>query len=107
MATTKQEHGVPISATSTGTTSTSASIAGVPNQTIYITDIAGSSSNPSGTITVLSGSTVLWQAMVGASHYDHSFIQPLTCAVGATCSVVTAGTVTCYANLSGFILTTT
>lgn len=112
MATTRQDHGEPYSATSGSLWVATATAPAVANKTFYVTDISGSSTNPFGTITVLNGSTVLWQAIAGGAYpgggnYEHSFVEPLKCSVGATCTVVSAGTLVATASLAGFYLNNT
>lgn len=107
MATIKQNRGTPYSSSTGSITVATATAPAVANQTFYVTDVSGSSSNPTGTLTVYNGTTVLWSVVPGTQAYEHSFIQPLACSVGATCTVVTAGTVTAYASLAGFYLNNT
>ena len=102
MSTIKQNHGTPASATNSSTTVVVATIPALPNRSFQVTDVSGFSNNPYGTITVFSGSSVLWQTAAGASAYEHTFMEPLICAVNATCTVVTAGTLLAYASVAGF-----
>lgn len=103
--TTKQDHGTPFSSTAGSVFVASAIVSGLPVKTIYVTDISGSSDYAAGTIAVFDGSTILWQDRLSStSAYQHSFIQPLRCSVGATCTVTVSGTTVCYANVSGFYL---
>jgi hypothetical protein len=100
----KNDHGIPFSATATGSTSAAASKTGVASTTIYITDISGSSDKSGALILVKDGSTVIWQDIVGAGNYKMNFITPIKITTGATASVNVDGTSLSNANLSGFVL---
>jgi hypothetical protein len=100
------EHGQRVSATTTGTASCTATIPAVTNGIIYITDISGSSSSSSGTITVASAGVVLWQDAVGADSYHHQFISYLVATKSQSVTVTTAsGGTYAAANVSGFYIT--
>jgi len=100
----KQEHGKPFSATATHATSAVATQTGVALQTIYITDISGSSDKSGALILVKDGATVIWQDIVNAGNYRMNFLTPLKVTVGANASVTVDGTSDCKSNIAGFIL---
>lgn len=106
MSVNKSQFGTPISATATGTTTTTASVTGVAGVTFYVTTISGSSDLSGATIQVKDGSTVIWQDRVSNTTGYIAFIEPpLTCTQGNTVSVVVTGTSASNANLSGFSIT--
>jgi hypothetical protein len=103
----KNFYGTPYSATATGSTSAVATQNGVALQTIYVTDISGSSDKVGSKILVKDGSTVIWQDFVGSNTsvaaYNRVFTTPLKATIANTITVTVDGTATCNANLSGFI----
>ncbi len=100
----KNNFGTPFSATATGTTSAVATITGVAAQTIYLTDVSGSSDLAGSTITIASGGTTIWKDIVGAGSYKMNYITPIKVATGASATITLTGTSVCYANVSGFVL---
>lgn len=103
----KNFYGTPFSTTMTaGTTPVVASQTGVSSQTIYITDISGSSDLAGSTITVTStpvGGTI-WKDIVGAGNYRMNFITPLKATLANTITVSVTATAAGNANMSGFII---
>lgn len=104
MATIKQNHGTPFQKTATHATSAVCTQTGVANQSIYVTDISGSSDKSGSLILVKDGSMVIWQDIVGSTTaYNHTFMQPIRVSSGATLTVTVDGTAACNSNVSGFI----
>lgn len=100
----KQEHGTPFFVTATHATAAVASNTGVANKVHYVTDITVSSDKAGAILLIKQGTTTIWQAQVGAGIHSHSFMSPLTGAVGALVSVEIDGTSACKANIAGFTL---
>ena len=99
-----QEHGTPFSETATHATLAVASHAAVATKTYYVTDIAVSSDKAGSVVLVKSGTTVIWQAQVGAGNFRQNFSVPLKGALGALVSVEIDGTAACNANVAGYEL---
>lgn len=100
----KQQRGTAFSVTATHATAASASKAGVADMTHYITDVSASSDKAGSIILVKQGTTTIWQDIVGAGHYNHTFSTPLAAASGALVSVDIDGTAACKANIAGFTI---
>lgn len=96
------DSGLRAAATATGTTSAVATITGVAGVRTYITDITASSDKAGSIILVKDGTTVIWQDIVGAGYYQHSFVSPIVGSLGANVSVTIDGTLASKANISGF-----
>lgn len=99
-----QLHGDRFSQTATNATSAVTSESGVSGKTHYITDISGSSDKSGALILVKQGSTTIWQDIIDADSYHHSFVSPLVGASGALVSVTVDGTSLAKANIAGFTL---
>lgn len=105
MPTIRQDRGTPFAPiTAIGTTIAQATLGVSSGKIIYVTDISGSSDNARGTISVYSGSTILWQDSFGSDSYHHQFVQPILCT--ATLTVQSTGTLYCSANVTGFYVNT-
>lgn len=103
----KQDRGSLVNANGLGTTSANATIPGVANRVIYITDVSASSDLSTGTMSISSGSTILWQNRVSNTDcFSQTFSSPLTMAIGASAQALVTGTTICYINISGFTLNT-
>ena len=100
----KQDHGTPFSITMAGTASATATQVGVSAQTIYLTDVSGSSDLTGATITIKDGSTAIWQDVVKEGYYRMNFLSPIRCTVGNSLLIAVTGTTLSTANASGFIL---
>lgn len=100
----KQAHGDPFQATDTDATNPTATIAAVSGKTHYITDISVSSDKDGAIILVKDGTTVIWQDIVDANFYTHSFQTPLKGSKGALVSVEVDSTAAGKANIAGFTL---
>lgn len=103
----KNQFGTPFSATFTASTTPAIAIqTGTANQTVYVTDISGSSDLAGATITLASTpvGTVLWKDIVGSGNYRINFITPIKFATGQGVQVTVTGSATTNANLSGFVL---
>ena len=71
----------------------------------YITDISGGSDTSTATLTVQTGSTVLWQIRIGnTAGFSHSFTQPFLGIVGTTVIVTVDGNTMARANIAGYSL---
>lgn len=101
----KQDRGTPYSQTATNSTSAVCTQTGVAGQTIYVTDISGSSDKAGGLILVKDGSTVIWQDRVSnTTPYQHTFSEPLTVSLGGTLTVTVDGTAIANSNVAGFFI---
>jgi hypothetical protein len=100
----KQMRGTPFSVTATHATAASASKAGATGMTHYITDISASSDKAGSIILVKQGTTTIWQDIVGAGHYNHTFSSPLAGLEAGLVSVEIDGTAACKANIAGFTI---
>lgn len=100
----KLQHGEVFSVTASGTTSAVATKAAVVGKTYYITDISGSSDKSGALILVKQGITTIWQNIIDADSYHHTFAAPLKAASGALVSVTVDGTSASKANIAGIIL---
>ncbi len=101
----KQNHGTPFQVTATHATSAVCTQTGVSGQTIFVTDISGSSDKSGALILVKDGSTVIWQDRISSTcAYTHAFNQPLKITSGANLTVTVDGTALCNSNVAGFIL---
>lgn len=99
------DSGLIMTATATHATSAVATLTGVANTKIRITEISGSSDLVTATILVKDGTTVIWQDLVKSTvAYIKNFVIPLAVTVGANASVTVNGTAVCYANISGYQL---
>lgn len=103
-----QDRGKRFSVTATGTSTAFATQAGATNVIYFVTDISGSTVS-AGTISVLggaTGTTVLWADIItgsGSSYgYIKTFSEPLSGFPGGLVQVQLGGTITAYANISGF-----
>lgn len=108
----KNDRGVPFNVTATAAGNATATQTGVANQTIYVTDISGSSDKAGATVQVKDGTTVIWQTQImqtaaGSSWYGFNFLTPLKLTIGNSLNVVTTGTGYADANASGFIINNT
>jgi hypothetical protein len=105
-----KEFGSPMSATNAGTTTSTATVSGIATKTHYITDIAGSSDKAGALIQVKDGSTIIWEAQLGATaagniSFHQSFQTPLKATVGNDVSVyISDGTSLSYSNIAGFTI---
>ncbi len=98
------ERGVPFAATNSGGPAT-ATQTGVAKQSIYVTDVSGSSDLSTATLSVKDGTTVIWEEKIGNTMpYQHTFAVPLKITSGANASVVVTATITAYANIAGVII---
>lgn len=86
-----QSYGNATTTVATGTTVATTTIVGSPGRTIYVTDISGGSDSTTSIIKVVDGSTVIWQATLGGSAYNHTFATPLRSTAGNSVSVVISG----------------
>ena len=103
----KQGFGTPYSVTAAGTTTVTATVTGVANTAIYITDVDVSTDIVGAVMLVSQGSTVLWQDRIlnsaaGLAVYGKTFSTPLVGAPGASVTVSITGTTYCSANVAGF-----
>ncbi len=108
MSTIKQSRGTPWKQTASGAASAVATQVGVANQTIYLTDLSGSSDKAGATITVKSGvSTVIYNNRIGNTNaFSVQFSEPLNVASFSLSATVT-GTNVANVNMSGFIINNT
>lgn len=95
------DNGTRVSATATNASSAVATIAAVAGQKVFITDITGSSDKAGALVLVKDGTTVIWQDIVGAGYYQHTFATPIVGSVGAAVSVTVDGTALCNSNIAG------
>ncbi len=104
----KNQFGTPFVATMTaGTTPVVATQTGVASQTVYITDISGSSDLAGSTIILANGGVTVWKDIVGAGNYRMNFITPIKINLAASATVTVTATANGNANMSGFILNNT
>ncbi len=99
-----RDHGTPFSETATHATLAVASHAAVATKKYYVTDIAVSSDKAGSIVFVKSGTTVIWQAQVGAGNFRQNFSVPIGGVLGALVSVEIDGTAACASNFSGYEL---
>lgn len=99
-----QLHGDIYAVTATHATEAVATNAAVSEKTHYVTDISASSDKAGSIILVKNGTTVIWQDIVGAGNYKHTFSTPLRATKGALVSVTIDGTAAAKANIAGFTI---
>lgn len=98
--------GTPITATNTGSSSTTATVTGVVGVTYYVTDVSASSDLAGATINIKDGSTIIWQDRISnTAPAVYQFSTPLRCTMGNTLTVVVTGTSLSNCNVSGFSIT--
>ena len=93
--------GTPVHATATDGTGATATVSGVANTTIGITQASASSDKAGSIMLIKSGSTTIWQEQVGAGFCNLNFDPPLSVAVGADATVTIDSTSAGKANLNG------
>lgn len=98
-----QNHGVPFSVTASGTTTASATTAGIVGRTYYVTDISVSSSGTSGTWVLYAGSDAVYQG-AGSARIDLTQYIPMGSGNGIT--LTANGTTATFANVGGFYIPT-
>ena len=95
------DNGLRVSATATHGSSAVATVTGVSGKKTYITDVTASSDKAGSIVLVKDGTTTIWQDIVGAGYYQHTFATPIVGSSGADVSVTIDGTSACKSNISG------
>lgn len=74
-------------------------------QSVYLTDVSGSSDKAGSTLIIQDGSTTIWEEIIGnTTPYQHTFAVPLRGSVGAAMTITVSGTSACFANFAGVLL---
>ena len=107
MSTIKQDHGVGTWVTTSATTYVVASILPAANKSFFLTDLSVSSSNATGSFFVHDGLRTIWAGQLGLNPYEHSFVLPLACPTGGSCTVYVSGTPFVTASIAGFHINNT
>lgn len=103
MATNKQQFGTPFTVSATGTTSATATQAGIAGKTMYITDFSASSDLAGAIFTLKQGTTTVWEGILPANTtWGQGFEQPIPGVSGGLVSITVNGTSVSKANISGF-----
>lgn len=100
----KRNYGDAWAVTATDSTAATATKTGVASKTYYITDICASSDKAGSIILVKDGTTVIWQAQVGATFFSHHFSTPLVVTTGASAIVTIDSTSAGKANIAGYTI---
>jgi hypothetical protein len=74
-------------------------------QSVYLTDVSGSSDTAGATLTIKDGSTTIWEEIIGDTMpYEHAFAVPLKGTIATAMTVTVTGTTACFANFAGVLL---
>lgn len=99
------DSGARVSATATNATSAVSTLTGIAGQSIFVTDISGSSDKAGALILLKDGSTTIWQDRVSnTAAYTKEFRTPIRITLGASCTVTVDGTAIANSNVAGFQL---
>lgn len=110
MSKVKQQHGVPFSATASGSGSATVTIAGVYCKRHFITDVAVSVSNDDAVMEIKKDDTTLWQLKIKDKQRSPIILRFDTPLIGGKCEAGTVGNVSvtvtatgnCRVNIAGF-----
>ena len=93
-------NGIPVSLTATHATLAVCTIAAVPSIQNVLSSLSVSSDKAGSIVLVKDGTTVIWQAQVGAGYFNMSFPEGLFGTQGNLLSVEIDGTSACKANMN-------